>query len=372
MNIQPERTEYDHHFALALIAMARADWIGAQEELSLAADSLYKFSAQQNSFEQNVTKGWLYDIIRELKRIELHNNNQAARAKMEARMQKKNGGADGGIQACTPMWKFDDIAGLSDVKEEVNYNVVLPVKYPDLYKLFRKKTNGGILMYGLPGTGKTMIAEAIAGEIGAKFFPVRCSDLGSKWFGETEQNIKKLFEAARKADKSVIFFDEVEAYASNRSDGETMVRATNELLSQLQGACTEQINKNILVIAATNKPWALDGAFWRPGRFDEKIYVPLPDKAARKRIMELSFAEVPSEDIDLGEYAERCEGFNGADVKYLCEKAKEAAIKRVLADQDSARKLLRNDLEQAMRIVGSSVIVQDKTQMQNWCARLGA
>ena len=347
MNIQPERTEYDHHFALALIAMARADWIGAQEELSLAADSLYKFSAQQNSFEQNVTKGWLYDIIRELKRIELHNNNQAARAKMEARMQKKGGGADGGIQACTPMWKFDDIAGLSDVKEEVNYNVVLPVKYPDLYKLFRKKTNGGILMYGLPGTGKTM-------------------------FGETEQNIKKLFEAARKADKSVIFFDEVEAYASNRNDGETMVRATNELLSQLQGACTEQINKNILVVAATNKPWALDGAFWRPGRFDEKIYVPLPDKAARKRIMELSFAEVPSEDIDLGEYAERCEGFNGADVKYLCEKAKEAAIKRVLADQDSARKLLRNDLEQAMRIVGSSVIAQDKTQMQNWCARLGA
>ena len=170
----------------------------------------------------------------------------------------------------------------------------------------------------------------------------------------------------------MIFFDEVEAYASNRSDGETMVRATNELLSQLQGACTEQINKNILVIAATNKPWALDGAFWRPGRFDEKIYVPLPDKAARKRIMELSFAEVPSEDIDLGEYAERCEGFNGADVKYWCEKAKEAAIKRVLADQDSARKLLRNDLEQAMRIVGSSVIVQDKTQMQNWCARLGA
>ena len=114
MNIQPERTEYDHHFALALIAMARADWIGAQEELSLAADSLYKFSAQQNSFEQNVTKGWLYDIIRELKRIELHNNNQAARAKMEARMQKKGGGADSGIQACTPMWKFDDIAGLLD------------------------------------------------------------------------------------------------------------------------------------------------------------------------------------------------------------------------------------------------------------------
>ena len=89
MNIQPERTEYDHHFALALIAMARADWIGAQEELSLAADSLYKFSAQQNSFEQNVTKGWLYDIIRELKRIELHNNNQAARAKMEGACRKK-------------------------------------------------------------------------------------------------------------------------------------------------------------------------------------------------------------------------------------------------------------------------------------------
>lgn len=266
-----------------------------------------------------------------------------------------------------PNTSFDDIAGLKDVKEAVMYKVIYPRKHPDLYKTFKKRTGGGILLYGLPGTGKTLIAEAIAHETNAKFFSIKCSDLGSKWFGETEQNIRDIFESAKACDNAVIFFDEIEAYATNRREGGAMERSVPEFLTQMQGVGTSEEKNKILVIGATNKPWKLDGAFLRPGRFDEKIYVPLPDKKARRKIIDLRLKAVPKENtIDYSYLSEITEGFNGADVDYLCEKAKEFALRRVIRGKDSNEILTKADFDNAVASVKSSVLDVDKKEMELW------
>jgi transitional endoplasmic reticulum ATPase len=246
------------------------------------------------------------------------------------------------------------------------YKVIYPRKHPELYDTFKKRSGGGILLYGLPGTGKTLIAEAIAHETNATFFPVKCSDLGSKWFGETEQNIRDIFAAAKEAENAVIFFDEIEAYASNRRDNSAMERSVPEFLTQMQGIGASEERDRILVIGATNKPWRLDGAFLRPGRFDEKIYVPLPCDEARKQIMQLKLKGVPNDGIDLDSFVNRTEGYNGADIDYLCEKAKEFAIKRVLSNLDSNKILYAEDFEKAFETIKSSVLEADRLEMEKW------
>ena len=174
---------------------------------------------------------------------------------------------------------FDDIAGLERAKESFREKVILPFEHPELYKKFGKKAGGGILLYGLPGTGKTMFAEAAANEVDALFLPIKCSDIKSKWYGESEQKVKEVFVKARKSKKAIIFFDEFEAIGSKRTDNSD--NANNdlvpEILAEMQGVESSKCESTIVVIAATNKPWMIDSAFLRPGRSDEKMYIPLPD-----------------------------------------------------------------------------------------------
>ena len=191
--------------------------------------------------------------------------------------------------------------------------------------------------------------------------------MGSKWFGETEKNIKDIFEEARSAKNAVIFFDEIEAYASNRREHSAMERSVPEFLSQMQGVGDGTNNERILVIAATNKPWRIDGAFLRPGRFDDKIYVPLPDDLARRRIMDVKLKDVPVEDgVNLDYFVERTEGYNGADIDYFCEKAKEFALRRIIDNNDTKQHLTRQDFDQAITCVKSSVLAVDKQEMESW------
>lgn len=261
---------------------------------------------------------------------------------------------------------FDDVIGLDDVKSAIYHKIVYPQKYHELYKLFDKKIGGGILLYGLPGTGKTMIAKATAHEINAKFFAVKCSDLGSKWFGETENNLKCLFEQARQAERAIIFFDEVEAYASKRHDDTTTERVVAEFLTQLQGF-SEKKNNSLLFIAATNRPWDIDSAFLRPGRFDDKIYVPLPNEKARQNIIRKKLHSIPCESsVDTEILAQITDGYNCADIDYLCEKAKEIAIDQIINGERRKRIILKADLFEALNSVKSSVSQADKIQMQNW------
>lgn len=227
-----------------------------------------------------------------------------------------------------PNVRFDDVAGLDDVKEQIFIKLIHPFTHPEEAQRFGIRPGGGILLYGPPGTGKTYIARAVAGELDAAFFVARSSDLMSQWFGKAEQNIAALFAAARKESRSVIFLDEVEALVPKRSStgSSVMPRVVAEFLSQTQSIGGESENA-VLLMGATNEPWAIDPAALRPGRFDELIYVGLPDYPARLRLLELSLAARPlAAAVHLDALAELTEGFSGADIAYICTKASERAF----------------------------------------------
>lgn len=253
---------------------------------------------------------------------------------------------------------MSDVAGLADAKEEIRQKVIEPNKHPEIFKRFNKSKGGGILLYGVPGTGKTMLAQAIAHEIDAKFFSVKCSDILSKWVGDAEQNIRNLFQEAKKYPNSIIFFDEFEAIAPKRDTYSTvMKRVVPELLTQIQGF--EKNENNLIVIAATNRPWDIDSAFLRPGRFDRRIYVPLPDEEAREAMIRNKLRNVPVDDnLDYQNIVEITEGFNGADVTAFCEKLKDLAINRELNGEGQV--VINNqDVYIASQTIFSSVQSED-------------
>ncbi len=363
------KIEFDRYYGRALIAIAKEDWNLAANSLDIAARRLTELSAHRGGDAKGVTQDWIFDIVEEIKKIENHirfeKSKQKALAMQEAKKDKKSESKF--AESAVPSTTFDDIAGLEDVKQAVMYKVIYPQKFPEVYEMFKKRTGGGILLYGLPGTGKTLIAEAIAHETGATFFSVKCSDLGSKWFGETEQNIRDVFESARACENAVIFFDEIEAYATSRRENSAMERSVPEFLAQMQGVGASEERNKILIIGATNKPWKLDGAFLRPGRFDEKIYVPLPDEKSRRNIIDGRLIGVPTEeDLDVEKFVGLTEGYNGADVDYLCEKAKENAIRRVILDANESKKLKSEDFERALITLKSSVLDCDREEMEKW------
>ena len=365
--------EYNRFFSKAVIALAREDYVSGRMYLERAAKALNEIAVRRTGENRDYMQDWVFDIVKEIGDLDKRINNERSKEKVMKMLAEKGklktgeNASDGKIASDIPDTSFDDIAGLEDVKEAVMYKAIYPHRYPELYEKLRKRSGGGILLYGLPGTGKTLIAEAIAHETGASFFPVKCSDLGSKWFGETEQNIRDVFEAAREAKNSVIFFDEIEAYASNRRENSAMERSIPEFLAQMQGIGDSNRQERILIIGATNKPWRLDGAFLRPGRFDDKIYVPLPDKKARRKIIDDRVQGVPMEEgLDFETLSKITEGYNGADMDYLCEKAKEFALHRVIADKDENEKLTKADFDLAIGCVKSSVLEVDKKEMELW------
>lgn len=225
-----------------------------------------------------------------------------------------------------PRLRFDDIAGLEDVKEQIRIKMIYPFTHPEKARRYRVRTGGGILLYGPPGTGKTMIAKAVAGELDATFFAIAPSEVLNKWVGESEKNIRKLFDAARACGRAVVFIDEVEALVPRRREAEAggvMQRVVPQILAELDGF-DARADRTLLFLGATNEPWNIDPAMLRPGRLDEKVYVGLPDRLARRKILELNLKDIPLEpDVDLDRLAERLEGYSGADVAYLCRKVSE-------------------------------------------------
>jgi len=250
--------------------------------------------------------------------------------------------------------RFDDVAGLEDVKEEIRNKLIYPFLYPDKAELYDIRSGGGILLYGPPGTGKTYIARAVAGEVDAIFYSIKPSEIMSKWVGESEQNVKKLFETARGNERSVIFIDEVEALIpKRRSSGSTvMVRVVPQILAELEGLETK--NDNLLFIGATNEPWSIDPAALRPGRFDEKIYVPPPDYEARKKIFELNLEGKPQEEIGFDTLAELTEGYSGADIRHICVKASLIPFKESIKT-GAVRGITMTDLRSVMEGIKPSI-----------------
>ena len=215
----------------------------------------------------------------------------------------------------TPDVRWEDIGGLESVKRELMEAVEWPLKYPELYKKLGYQMPKGILLYGPSGTGKTLLAKAVATESEANFISVRGPELLSKWVGESERGIREVFRRARQAAPCIIFFDEIDAIAPVRGfGGDSMVteRVVSQLLTELDGI---QPLSGVVVLAATNRIDMLDPALLRAGRFDKLLYVPLPDRAARLQILQIHTRGKPlKEDVDLGKIADMTEGFSGADL----------------------------------------------------------
>jgi len=263
-----------------------------------------------------------------------------------------------------PTIKLADIAGLDEAKKALEERVILPLKHKELYDKYGKSVGGGILLFGLPGTGKTMFAQAVATELDAKFFSVKCSDIESKWTGEAEQNVKKIFTDAKKCDKAVIFFDEFDSLGKRRnSENEGGSNTVQEILTQMQGV--EKSTNMLLVIAATNCPWAIDGALLRPGRFNEKIYIPLPDQEARLFILNKSLKKCPfAADVSIENIAKRLDGFSCADMVEFCEKIKMLLIRKEIAKDNPI--ITNEEIEAALKTSKTSILANDIANMDKF------
>lgn len=222
-----------------------------------------------------------------------------------------------------PDIRFADVGGMEKVKSEISLKIIQPLKNPELYKAFGKKIGGGILLYGPPGCGKTFIARATAGEINANFISVGLHDILDMWIGNSEKNLHDIFEVARRNAPSVLFFDEVDAIGASRSDMKhsAMRHVINQFLAEMDGVSSS--NDGVLVLAATNAPWSVDGAFRRPGRFDRVIFVAPPDEPARTDILKAMLKEKPVGNVDAEKVAKSTANFSGADLSAVVDIAVE-------------------------------------------------
>ena len=259
-------------------------------------------------------------------------------------IEEDYGDGPGRIGVERPKITFHDVGGMEGVKDEIRLKIIHPIQHAELYRAYGKAAGGGILMYGPPGCGKTFVARATAGEIGASFLSVGIHDVLDMWLGESERQLHELFEKARSTAPSVLFFDEVDAIAGSRADLRTSAgrQVVNQFLAELDGLTSA--NEGVLVLAATNAPWHLDSAFRRPGRFDRIIFVPPPDAAARTAILELLLRGKPTRDMDVAALAQRTEGLSGADLKDVVDRAVEGklrgAIRSGIPEPLSTRDLL--------------------------------
>jgi SpoVK/Ycf46/Vps4 family AAA+-type ATPase len=246
-----------------------------------------------------------------------------------------------------PDVRLSDVAGMEHVKQRLELAFLAPMRNPEMRRLYGKSLRGGLLLYGPPGCGKTFIARAIAGELGAAFISIGLSDVLDMYIGQSERNLRELFETARRATPCVLFIDEIDALGRKRSfmresAGRTVV---NQLLSELDGIGNE--NEGLFVLAATNHPWDVDSALRRPGRLDRMLLVLPPDAPAREAILRANLAERPTADLDLGWIVSKTEGHSGADLVHLCDSAAEVAMADSLAS-GTARPISMSDFRRAL------------------------
>jgi len=251
-----------------------------------------------------------------------------------------------------PEVKWEDIGGLEDVKQKLREAVEWPLKSPDVFEKMGIRPPRGILLYGPPGCGKTLLAKAVATESGANFIAVKGPEILSKWVGESEKAIREIFRRARQVAPTVVFFDEIDSIAPARGfrhDSGVTDRIVNQLLAELDGI---QTLKNVVVIGATNRADIVDPALLRPGRFDRVIFVPPPDKKARLEILKVHTRKVPlAEDVDLERLADMTEGYSGADLEALVREA----VVLALRDKFEARPVSMEYFLKALKVVKPSL-----------------
>lgn len=252
-----------------------------------------------------------------------------------------------------PEMKFEDVGGMTGVKEDIRVKIIYPLQHPEMYAAYGKKIGGGILMYGPPGCGKTLLARATAGEVNSTFISVGISDVLDMWIGSSEKNLHNLFEQARRNKPCVVFFDEVDALGASRSDmrrtgGRHLI---NQFLSELDGVNAD--NDGLLFLAATNAPWHLDAAFRRPGRFDRILFVPPPDEEARSEILQIALKGKPQDKVDTKKVAHRLKDYSGADLSAIVDATVEAKLQEAVKT-GLPKPITTNDLLRASKQVKSS------------------
>jgi transitional endoplasmic reticulum ATPase len=252
-----------------------------------------------------------------------------------------------------PNVTWEDIGGLTEVRTRLREGIELPLKKPEAFRRIGIRPAKGFLLFGPPGTGKTLLAKAVAREAEANFVATKSSDLLSKWYGESEQQVSRLFQRARQVAPTVIFIDELDSLAPVRGGGlgEPAVteRVVNTILAEMDGL--EEL-QGVVVMAATNRPTLVDPALLRPGRFDELVYVPVPDREGRRHILGIHTGTMPlAEDVSLDELAERTARYTGADLEDLTRRAGLLALRESL-DND---RVTRAHFEQALKETRASV-----------------
>eukprot|EP01129_Flabellula_baltica_P014689 TRINITY_DN7108_c0_g1_i1.p1 TRINITY_DN7108_c0_g1~~TRINITY_DN7108_c0_g1_i1.p1 ORF type:complete len:787 (+),score=245.25 TRINITY_DN7108_c0_g1_i1:72-2432(+) len=271
-----------------------------------------------------------------------------------------------------PTVTWNDIGGLEDVKRELRELVQYPIEHADKYMKFGLSPSTGCLFYGPPGCGKTLLAKAIANECQANFISIKGPELLTMWFGESEANVRDIFDKARAASPCVLFFDELDSIASSRGSsagdaGGAGDRVVNQLLTEMDGM---EKKKNVFIIGATNRPDIIDPALMRPGRLDQLVYIPLPDEPSRLGIFKAVLRKSPvAKDVDLGYLASKLEGYSGADITEICQKATHIAIRESIEreielletgdimddDRDPVPEITRNHFSEAMSYARRSV-----------------
>jgi transitional endoplasmic reticulum ATPase len=271
------------------------------------------------------------------------------------------------IEAAVSKVTYEDIGDLEDAKIKIREMIELPMKHPELFKHLGIEPPKGILLYGPPGCGKTLLAKAVATESGANFFSINGPEIMSKFYGESESRLREIFEEAEKAAPSVIFIDEIDSIAPKREEvtGEVERRVVAQLLTLMDGL---KSRGQVVVIAATNRPEAVDPALRRPGRFDREIAIPMPDKKARKEILQVHLRNMPlADDVNIDELAELTHGYSGADIAALAREAAIRALRRFLPKIDLEKKTIpanilkdlkvsRNDFFEAMKDITPSTL----------------
>ncbi|XP_030267857.1 transitional endoplasmic reticulum ATPase isoform X2 [Sparus aurata] len=244
-----------------------------------------------------------------------------------------------------PQVSWQDIGGLDEVKRELQELVQYPVEYPDKFLKFGMTPSRGVLFYGPPGCGKTLLAKAIANECQANFVSIKGPEMLTMWFGESEANVRDVFDKARQAAPCILFFDELDSIAKSRGGGAgdaggAADRVINQILTEMDGMSDK---KNVFIIGATNRPDIIDAAILRPGRLDQLIYIPLPDKPSRRAILNANLRKSPvARDVDLEYLSGITEGFSGADLTEICQRACKLAIREAIEAEIKAERQRQN------------------------------
>jgi transitional endoplasmic reticulum ATPase len=355
-----------------LAALKQGDYVAAKPYLIQAAECMIELSEENKDLKQKAEQeeyaSELMDLAKSCDRKSKGGGGPAGGRRDRAREEEEDGAkAQDWVVRDKPNVRFDDIAGLDDVKQQILLKMIHPFRRPDLAQKYGIDVGGGVLLYGPPGTGKTMFAKAIACELEATMFVITPAQIMSKWVGEAEQNVKKLFDAAKAEEKSIIFMDEVEALVPSRRGQESTVmqRVVPQILQELEGF-DRQAGRALLFLGATNEPWALDTAMMRPGRLDVRIYIPLPDAEARFRLFEIYFGTKPlADDVDFAKLVELTAGYSGADIKAV---AGRSASRPFLESVNGAaeRNINMADVAAAIASMPPSVSPKDVRKFEEW------